>query len=271
MTNENLTPPSSPNRGRGHLSASTLKIIACIFMTVDHVGVHILPHVGILRVLGRVAFPIFAYFIAEGCRYTRNKPKRLLLMSLFGVLFEAAYFLYDGYVKGDLLAGGFEGNIFLTFSLSILLIYCVQAIKRGLAARSVPRVLLSCGAFALSLLLARAVHILVDGISYGMAGILLPVLISLVDYKEGEAPSFLKRLDCRPVKLLLCAVGCVLVSLCAQVPLVQIFCLLALVPLALYNGKPGRRGLKYGFYVYYPAHILVILLLDYLLTLLSVL
>ena len=110
MTNENLTPPSSPNRGRGHLSASTLKIIACIFMTVDHVGVHILPHVGILRVLGRVAFPIFAYFIAEGCRYTRNKPKRLLLMSLFGVLFEAAYFLYDGYVKGD-LNGTLDGHL----------------------------------------------------------------------------------------------------------------------------------------------------------------
>ena len=267
MTNESLTPPSSSNQGKGHLSAFALKIIACIFMTVDHVGVHILPQMEFLRILGRIAFPIFAYFIAEGCRYTRNKPKRLLIVSLLGILFEAAYFLYDGYTKGDLLAGGFEGNIFLTFALSILLIYCLQAVKKSLAARSAPRVLLFCAAFVLALFFAQEVHKLVDGISYGMAGILLPVLISLVDYKEGEAPSFLRKLDRRPVKLLLCAIGCVLVSLRAQAPLVQIFCLLALIPLSLYNGKPGRRGLKYGFYIYYPAHILIIMLIDYLLSL----
>ena len=181
MTNESLIPPSSSDQGKGHLSASALKIIACIFMTVDHVGVHILPQVEFLRILGRIAFPIFAYFIAEGCRYTRNKPKRLLIVSLLGILFEAAYFLYDGYTKGDLLAGGFEGNIFLTFALSILLIYCLQAVKKSLAARSAPRVLLFCAAFVLALFFAREVHKLVDGISY-MAG-----LNALENYRTAPA------------------------------------------------------------------------------------
>ena len=53
--------------GRG-LSASTLKIIACIFMVIDHIGVILLPDVELLRVIGRLSYPIFAYFLAEGCR-----------------------------------------------------------------------------------------------------------------------------------------------------------------------------------------------------------
>ena len=64
-----VTVPASKGWG---LSASTLKIIACILMVVDHLGAILLPQYMILRVIGRLSYPIFAYFIAEGCRYTRN-------------------------------------------------------------------------------------------------------------------------------------------------------------------------------------------------------
>jgi hypothetical protein len=79
---------SAPAPSRWGLSASTLKIIACVFMVIDHIGVIILPDLLILRVLGRLSYPIFAYFLAEGCRYTRNKRKRFLLVLGLAVLCE---------------------------------------------------------------------------------------------------------------------------------------------------------------------------------------
>lgn len=42
-------------------------------MLVDHIGYLLLPDVVWLRWIGRLALPIFAYFVAEGCRHTRNR------------------------------------------------------------------------------------------------------------------------------------------------------------------------------------------------------
>jgi len=44
-------------------------------MTVDHLGFILFPSLIILRIIGRIAFPIFAYMIAEGCRYTKNEKR----------------------------------------------------------------------------------------------------------------------------------------------------------------------------------------------------
>ncbi|MBQ9152035.1 MAG: hypothetical protein IJX72_07270, partial [Clostridia bacterium] len=115
---------SVPTQKRWGLSASTLKIIACIAMVIDHVGAYIFTDLEILRIIGRISFPIFAYFIAEGCRYTRHKLKRFLLVFGLSLLCEGVYYLYTGTL---------DGGILVTFSFSILLIYQVQAIKKALA------------------------------------------------------------------------------------------------------------------------------------------
>ena len=62
-------------------TGNQLKLIALISMTCDHVGLQLLPDVLILRIIGRLALPIFAYMIAEGCRYTRNRKRYLLRMA----------------------------------------------------------------------------------------------------------------------------------------------------------------------------------------------
>ena len=68
------------------LSGNALKLLAALFMTIDHVGVLLLPHVIVLRILGRLALPIFAYMIAEGCRYTRNRLRYFGSVFALGVL-----------------------------------------------------------------------------------------------------------------------------------------------------------------------------------------
>ena len=59
------------------LTNNQLKIIAMVSMALDHIGLLFFPDVMLFRALGRIAFPIFAYMIAEGCRYTKNRAKYL--------------------------------------------------------------------------------------------------------------------------------------------------------------------------------------------------
>ena len=54
------------------LNSNQLKILAMLFMTVDHIGAFLLPQYEILRYIGRLAMPIFAFMIAEGCTHRRQ-------------------------------------------------------------------------------------------------------------------------------------------------------------------------------------------------------
>jgi hypothetical protein len=232
------------------LSASTLKLLGCVFMLIDHVGLILLPDLLILRVIGRLAYPIFAYFIAEGCRYTRNKLKRFLLVLGLAVLCEGVYFF---------MMGEPEGGILLNFCFAILLIYQVQAFKKAWAKKQWWGM-----ALWLTLGLASVVGVYcfvryVLYVDYGFWGVLIPAWAALPDYKEGEAPKWMEKLSNRWIKLAFFSIG--LLLLCASRGLLtnlQSFCLLTLPLLALYNGEPGRKGLKYGFYIFYPVHLAVL-------------
>jgi hypothetical protein len=246
-------PASVPTQKRWGLSASTLKIIACVFMVVDHVGVFLLPHLEILRIIGRISFPIFAYFIAEGCRYTRNKLKRFLLVLGLMVLCEGVYLIYDGKL---------DGGIMMTFTFSILLVYQVQAIKKALARKKWWMTALWSLTFVASLVFVHGFVEHVLYVDYGFWGILIPAFTVLPDYREGEAPTCFRYVSHLPVKLAFWTLGMLL--LCISRGLfanIQSWCLLAIPFMLLYNGTPGRKGFKYGFYVFYPAHLAVLYLI----------
>ncbi len=246
-----------PAAKRWGLSASTLKIIACITMVIDHLGAYIFTDVTVLRIIGRLSFPIFAYFIAEGCRYTRHKLKRFLLVFGLGLLCEGVYFIYTGTL---------DGGILVTFSFSILLIYQVQAIKKALARGKWGHAVLWGLLLAASLVGVYGFIEYILYISYGFWGVLIPVFTALPDYREGEAHACFQPLSCLPVKLAFCAFGMLLLCLSRGLTTnIQSYCLFALIPLALYNGCPGVKGMKYGFYAFYPLHLVAIFLLEMLL------
>ncbi|MCC8169378.1 MAG: conjugal transfer protein TraX, partial [Oscillospiraceae bacterium] len=73
----------SKNHG---ITQNHLKVIAAVLMLIDHVGAELFPQLDILRVIGRLSFPIFAFFIYEGCKYTRSKPKYLMRIFILGLL-----------------------------------------------------------------------------------------------------------------------------------------------------------------------------------------
>ncbi|MGM9681910.1 MAG: TraX family protein [Eubacteriales bacterium] len=216
------------------LSGNALKILALISMTLDHVGLLLLHDYTPFRIIGRLAFPIFAYMIAEGCRYTRHKLKHFLMIFLLGLCCQVVLWK----VNGSLHQG-----ILMTFSLSILLIYALQFAKTHPKTMAVLPFL---GLLAAVIVLCQVVPRFLPGTDYAfdyrLCGILLPVLIAMSDHRREQ--------------LILCALG--LAVLCLYIGGRQWWSMLALIPIALYSGEKGKLPLKYLFYIYYPLHLAVI-------------
>ncbi len=209
------------------MTNNQLKLLALLSMTLDHIGVQLLPQYPILRILGRFALPIFAYMIAEGCAHTKNRHRYLVQMAGLALGCQLVYFF---------AMGSLYQCILVTFSLSILLIY---AFDTGRPAVMLPAL---AGAYFLTELLPKLLPATDYAVDYGFFGVLLPVLIHLGQYKWE--------------KLLWCAAGLFVLALIYGG--VQWYGLLGLLPLALYNGKRGTRRVKWLFYWYYPLHLAVI-------------
>ena len=219
---------------KGILNGNHLKLIAAFTMLLDHAGILLFPRLEILRILGRIAFPIFAFMIAEGCRYTRNKLRYFLMVFGLGVACQLVYYV----TCGDTYL-----NILLTFSCAILLIYLLQAAGRT---QNWKQQFLWSAIFAAGVFLALGMTQILT-IDYGFWGIMTPVFAAF-SLGKGKTGSKL------PV--LMTAVG--LIFLGADLGGIQHYALLAIPLLLLYNGQRGKANLKYFFYIFYPVHLAVL-------------
>ena len=233
----------------GVLSGNTLKIIAALSMTVDHIGVIMFPKLSILRIIGRIAFPLFAFMIAEGCKYTRNKLRYFLSVSCLAVAIQVFYYFFSGETKMSVL---------VTFSLSILSVYALQYFKACIFCddTSVRKKLFGAVVLIVAVSLSLAFSLLFD-LDYGFFGAMLPLWAAIFQSdRSRNEPYPSDKLDTIPITVLSFSVGVLLLS-CFYGG-IQYFSLFAIIPLLLYSGKRGRRGFKYFFYIFYPAHIALI-------------
>ena len=230
------------------LSGNVLKIIALISMVIDHVGYLLFPEVEVLRIIGRISFPIFAFMIAEGCYYTKNKWRYFINVFSLALLCQIVYFFFSG-----------EKVLFslICFSVSIPLIYLLEYLKRVVfeEKENVSKKIFICLAFILAVI---GVYLLdsILIIEFGFWGCILPVFASLFRFKDQSVPASLKKFDNMYVHLFLFSIGVFLLSINAQVS--KYFALLSLPFLFLYSGKRGKYNIKYFFYLFYPLHFLVI-------------
>src|SRR4030065_495614 len=70
----------------------TLKIIGIVTMAIDHIGLILYPEVILLRVIGRLAFPIFAWYLVQGYMHTSSLKKYALRLGIFAVAIQAPYY-----------------------------------------------------------------------------------------------------------------------------------------------------------------------------------
>lgn len=226
---------------QGVISGNALKLFALLCMTVDHIGVHLISEYEPLRIIGRFAFPLFAYMIAEGCKYTKNKLKYFLTIFIEGVILQIFIFL---------LSDSTHMNVLITFSLSIGLIYAFDYSLRSknsynwvIPLMGIIFVMIICGELPQGFL-SEYFHI-----DYGFFGVMLPVMVYIFDN--------------RVLKLLMFTLGLVFLSM--SLAPIQWWCLLSVIPIALYSGKRGKLKIKYLFHIYYPLHIVIILAIEELL------
>ena len=217
------------NHSKSGLTGNQLKILAMIAMTCDHVGVQLFPQTLWLRLVGRLAMPIYAFMIAEGCRHTRDRKKYFLRLFSMGALCQVVYFV---------AMGSLYMCILITFSLSVMMIGLYDVVEQEASTAARIRLALGTGlVFFLCTVLPDLLPNTDYEIDYGLVGVLLPLLI----YGAGNRGLVL---------------GLVLLAL--QNGGIQWYALAAVPLLLAYNGQRGKAKIGKLFYWYYPIHLVVI-------------
>lgn len=219
------------------LNKLTLQVFAMVVMVIDHVGAALLPEVRLLRCIGRLAFPIFAYFIAEGYARTHNFKKYLLRMAIFAALSEIPF----DFMNLGRIWVGFMQNVLWTFCIALLCLRWSDKLRQkhgGTLLFAADMVLVSAVGFTAGELLFT---------DYGGWGVLLVIGFFLCR----ELPGYY-----RYGGELLCMVIFAVIAIGG----IEALALLSLPLLWLYNGKPGSqsKAIQYACYAFYPVHLAVI-------------
>lgn len=227
-------------RSRG-LDGGALKSIAAALMLTDHVGAILLPEVPVLRCVGRLAFPIFAFFIAEGYAHTRDFGRYFRRLAILAVVSEIPFNLENGAVFDPA-----RQNVLFTFCLALLTLRGLEALgrERGFGRWAGCGLVLAAG-FAAGELLRT---------DYGGWGVVTVALLQLC--RDGKYAKLWLLLAMAAVNGL--GMGSLTMPVFGGEMPIQIFAVAALPVIWLYNGQAGPKGLRRAFYVFYPAHLLVL-------------
>ena len=225
------------------LNKLTLQCIAMVSMLIDHIGAVLLPQYMILRVIGRLAFPIFAFFVAEGAALTHSYGKYLLRMVGFAVLTELPFNLA---FQGRWFDASYQ-NVLWTFTIALCAIRLVKLVEGK----------------------KKAVYWICTGLAAMMGCVLATALET--DYGGWGVVMVLAFYVCRDRKhtwalrtAIVIGINCLAFggwqALVQGAVTVQSFAVMVLPLLAFYNGQPGRKSkaIQYGCYAFYPVHLLIL-------------
>lgn len=252
------------------MSLSFLKLIALISMTIDHIT-RILPAQTILmnlfgmgrpesaallravQPLGRVAYPLFAFCVAQGCLHTSNKKRYLLRLLFCAILSEIPFQL-------AFYAGNFHpavNNVIFTMLIGALACMSYSYFCRK-NKKTVAYILAICfavlaeilgtdyGAFGVIIIL---IPYIVESKKYKLLLLFIALTIFYMGYASLGDPSYI-FLWLNPNNN----------SFLNLYTLNWLASLLSLVCIGLYNNSRGIR-LKWLFYLYYPLHLLLLFFL----------
>lgn len=260
----------------GRLTGNALKWIAIVTMFIDHVGATVMlqmyyanPTHDMLmtyyafRVIGRIAFPIFCFLLAEGFCHTRSRGKYLLRLGLFALIAEIPFdlaFNWPEYQQPNLLdiMEFSSQNVFFTLFLGLCALWLWDVLAKHLPKwAEYPAALVAAvpSVFAANLLCT----------DYDVSGVALIMALGIgrglpVRIEPGEdGPTAVRQQPSRTRRLVQCLLGClsILGHCYFRDNWIEIFAIIGLLLTLLYNSERGRGG-KWFFYIFYPVHLLVL-------------
>lgn len=265
--NEMKVPAGNTAKKMNGISGSTLKFIALFAMLIDHTAAIILDRIllgrglgeltpdnidGItsfmeynaniyyistaMRLIGRIAFPIFCFLLVEGFIHTSNIKKYAINLGIFALISEIPF---DLAFRNTIFETRSQ-NVFFTLFLGLMVIIGFRYVDMKYADRKTFKNVLYFVFAFIGMYLGFALR--TDYYGVGVVAIAAMYLFRRRKLMEG-------------------AVGCTV--LCSMTNALEITSFFSLIPIHLYNGTRGLK-LKYLFYIFYPAHILILHLITVL-------
>ncbi len=240
------------------LNGNALKLIAIIAMVLDHAAYLFLPKdtplYSILRLIGRCTGPIMFYLLVEGYHHTSNINKYMLRMGVFALVSYLPYFLMINKTLPS--AENFASfDVIYTLLLGLLALRARHEIKNTFLRWLVIGIVLILSVpadwYYLGIILILVFDYYYDDFNKQAFGYCIVVLFSLLPILS------------LPIKYLFTGQ-----EFAAETVLGSLYKLGMFLPIALlrlYNGKRGQKGFlfKWGFYIFYPAHIVVLYIIYY--------
>lgn len=225
------------------ISQEGLKILACLTMLLDHIGA-VFVRGYTLRIIGRIAFPIYCFLLVEGVLHTKN-PRRYGLRLGIGLLLSEIPF--------DLLFFGALTLKYQSVMVTLVVGFLMLLLMQRMPYQWLKYVLVFPFAYA-----AEWLHS-----DYGGWGIAMIAIFALIrDLPFAWLPQLsAMAIICYCMDSLIIPVGT------ARIP-IEMFALLAMLPISLYRGRKltDRRWVQWCFYLFYPVHLTVLYLIQILIT-----
>lgn len=237
------------------LTSFHLHLLAMAFMLCDHLWATVIVGNNWMTDVGRLAFPIFAFMVAEGFRHTKNLKKYAGRMFVFALISEIPFNL----VVGSDIFYPFHQNVLWTFLMSIGFMWINEKAKTK-------NLLIRAAVLAFTLIAALFVGTL-SFCDYHYAGIFMVLVFYF--FAERKWWCFAAQLICLwyiNVEIL-AGFEYVFNFLGIEWHIVsQGFAVLALIPIWLYRGKQGpyNKGIKALYYWFYPLHLLILGVLKFI-------
>ena len=241
------------------IDSITLKFIAVIAMMLDHMCYSVIPGNTWMTWVGRISFPIFAFLIVEGFFHTKNVKKYALRLFIFALISEIPFNL----MMSLSVINPFQQNVYWTLLIGLLVIWAIDKPFNELinaknqAERSMKMIrLVIIGFIAIAAGCMTGLIAMTDYNCWGVLTILMFYLLRGKPYIQLIALALINNFM-GGQQLVYTIFGM------EQTFPVQLFSILAMIPIAMYNGKKGyeSKAVQYGFYAFYPLHMLLLVAL----------
>ena len=231
------------------MTSFTLKCIAIIAMIIDHTSVAFFKQTTLFNVIGRIAFPIFAFQISEGYIHTKNLKRYFLRLFCFAIISQVPFMLFD-----SMFTSNFTFNIFGTLFIGLLVILLYDKIS-------------NC---SFKLTNNKKFNLTINKIFGFITAILLGVVSQICHFDYGfwgVAIIFLFYIfkNDKIGMLIFYITACIIkygvnIIIYGYHYIYILLCLGTIIPIIfiyLYNGKQGKK-IKYLLYAFYPVHLLIL-------------